>query len=488
MGRFLGNSIARKMLTVALSTTLAALLTAGAALLYYDVQTYRDQLISDLAGQADILARASAPALAFNDAKAARENLSSLRLRPTLIAGAIYRPTGARFAAYVRADLSGEASIPPFHRASGHTISGSEILLWRPIRENKELLGIVVLRGQYKLLDRLANYLTILAVVLVASLLFSALLATRLQRVVTQPILNVAAAARKVIETRDFSQRVHKTSGDEVGVLVDSFNVMLAEVGGRTSALEESNQSLEREMTERRIAQEALVAADKRKDEFIAMLAHELRNPLAPLRNGLEILRLAADDPNKTQTVREIMQRQLNQMVRLVDDLLDVSRITSGRLTLQFERVELNAVLHSALETARPLIEAGKHALLLQLLDEPTLLQADPTRLSQVFSNLLNNAARYTPEGGTIRLTVHREDGYAVVSVSDTGIGLSPESQRVIFGMFVQVDKSLERKHGGLGVGLSLAARLVALHGGTIEARSAGLGKGSEFIVRLKLE
>lgn len=487
MGRFLGNSIARKMLTVALATTLAALLMAGTALLYYDAQTYRAQLISDLAGQADILARASAPALAFNDAKAARENLSLLRLRPSIVAGAIYRPTGERFATYIHSSVRDKARIPPFRNASRPTVSGNEILLSKQIRENSELLGIVVLRGRYELLDRLASYVTILAIVLVASLLFAGLLATWLQRVVTQPILNVAAAARQVIETRDFSQRVPKTSGDEVGVLVESFNVMLAEVGGRTTALEESNRSLEREMGERRIAQEALLAADKRKDEFIAMLAHELRNPLAPLRNGLEILRLAADDPVKTRTVREMMQRQLNQMVRLVDDLLDVSRITSGRLTLQPEHSDLNVILHSAVETARPLVEANQHTLHMELPNESTFLQADPTRLSQVFSNLLNNAARYTPPGGAIRLRAHREDGFAVVCVSDTGIGLSLDSQREIFGMFVQVDKSLERKHGGLGVGLSLAARLVELHGGTIEAHSEGLGKGSEFTVRLKL-
>ena len=480
------NAIARKILIIALTTTLVALLAAGAALLYYDARVYRAQLIGDLAGQADIIARASAPAITFNDEKAARENLSLIRLRPSITAAVIYLPSGERFASY--ADANAEAFVPGYRSGAGHQVVGREIVLWRPISEAGEVLGSIVLRGEYELRGRLANYIVILTAVLLASLLLAALLATRLQRVVTKPILELTAAAQRVIETRDFSQRVRRTSEDEIGVLVDSFNVMLAEVGGRTSALEESNRSLQHEMAERRAAEDALRAADKRKDEFIAMLAHELRNPLAPIRNGLEILRLAAHDPAKTQTAREMMHRQLNHLVRLVDDLLDVSRITSDRLTLQLERVELNEVVRSALETARPLIETQRHTLHLDLSPEPIHLYADATRLSQVFSNLLNNAARYTPQGGSIRMRTWREDDQALISIRDTGIGLSEEHRGTIFGMFVQVDKSLDRKHGGLGVGLSLAARIIELHGGTISAHSEGLGKGSEFIVRLRAE
>jgi signal transduction histidine kinase/ActR/RegA family two-component response regulator len=319
----------------------------------------------------------------------------------------------------------------------------------------------------------------------VASLVFATVIAAWLQRAVTEPIASVTGAARSVIEKRDFSQRVQRSTEDEIGVLVDAFNAMLAEVGQRAEALEKSNRTLEHEMNERRSAEEALRGADRRKDEFLATLAHELRNPLAPLRNGLEILRLAGQDPDKALQVREMMQRQLNQMVRLVDDLLDVSRITTDRLVIKKEPVSLQAVLRAAIETARPVIDAKRHSFGTDIVDEPITLLGDAARLSQVFSNLLNNAARYTPEGGAIRLEAKREGAYIVIEVGDTGIGLTAAGLASIFGMFVQVDHSLERTNAGLGVGLSLAKRLIELHGGKIEAHSDGLGRGSQFVVRL---
>jgi signal transduction histidine kinase len=481
----LHNTIARRMLAVVLATTFAALLLSGAALLFYDARSYQDQWIGDLAAQADILARASAPALAFNDEEAATENLSLLRLRPGILAGAIYTADGNLFASYVQPGAGHALPAPTV--GEGHVITADQIVLTKNIREGSELHGRVVLLGKYELLNRLGNYVAILAVVMVASMLLAAMLAIRLQRRITQPIESLTAAARRVIETRDFSQRVQRTSQDEIGLLVDSFNAMLAEVGRRAAALEESNRTLEHEMAERRSAEEALRVADRRKDEFLATLAHELRNPLAPLRNGLELLRLKADDPVLAESVREMMQRQLNQMVRLVDDLLDVSRITRGRLTLQKEPTDLVTILRSAVETARPIIESQQHTLRVDIRAESIPLHADATRLAQVFSNLLNNAARYTPAGGTIDLFAEHRGDEAVVAVRDTGIGLSSESTREIFQMFVQVDKSLERKTAGLGVGLSLAQRLVHLHGGSIEARSEGLGRGSEFVVRLPI-
>jgi signal transduction histidine kinase/ActR/RegA family two-component response regulator len=300
------------------------------------------------------------------------------------------------------------------------------------------------------------------------------------------PIASVTSAAHSVIERRDFSRRVQRNTEDEVGVLVDAFNAMLAEVGRHAEALEATNRTLQHEMGERRSAEEALRVADKRKDEFLATLAHELRNPLAPLRNGLEILRLAGQDPEKAQLVRDMMQRQLNQMVRLVDDLLDVSRITTDRLVIKKEPVSLQAVLRAAIETARPVIESKQHRFTTDIAPEPVSLMGDATRLAQVFSNLLNNAARYTPDAGEIHLSAKLAGAYIVVTVSDTGIGISPDGLDAIFGMFVQVDQSLERTNAGLGVGLSLAKRLVELHGGKIEAHSEGLGRGSRFTVWLR--
>jgi signal transduction histidine kinase/CheY-like chemotaxis protein len=225
--------------------------------------------------------------------------------------------------------------------------------------------------------------------------------------------------------------------------------------------------------------------ADRKKDEFLATLAHELRNPLAPIRNALQILRLADGNKEAVVKVRSIMERQLQQMVRLVDDLLDASRISRNKLILRKERVGLDAVLQNAVEVSRPLIEASGHELTVAVPQEPLFLDADPTRLAQVFVNLLNNAAKYTNRGGHIRLTVEREGSDVVVAVADTGIGIPADMLPRVFEMFTQVDRSLERSQGGLGIGLSLVKKLVEMHGGSVEARSDGPGKGSRFAVRL---
>jgi PAS domain S-box-containing protein len=232
---------------------------------------------------------------------------------------------------------------------------------------------------------------------------------------------------------------------------------------------------------------EELRDADRRKDEFLALLAHELRNPLAPIRNALQVMRLAGGDPATAERSREMIERQVQQMVRLVDDLMDVSRISRGKLQLRTERVTLASVVNAAVETCRPLLSAKRQDLCVTLPEEEVLVEADPTRLAQVVLNLLNNAAKYTDEGGRIRLAAEQRGAEAVVTVKDTGIGISPQMLPRIFEMFTQVDHTLERSQGGLGIGLTLVKRLVELHGGTVEARSDGLGRGCEFVVRVPL-
>lgn len=230
---------------------------------------------------------------------------------------------------------------------------------------------------------------------------------------------------------------------------------------------------------------QARAEADRRKDEFLATLAHELRNPLAPIRNGLTVMRLASGDREAVEKARGMMERQVQQMVRLIDELLDLSRISRGKVELRLERVTLAAEVQSAVETSRPLIEGSGHELLVHLPSEPVFVNADTTRLAQVFSNLLNNAAKYTERGGHIRLTAEARDGEVRVSVKDDGIGIPPPMLPAVFDMFTQVDRSLEKSQGGLGIGLSIVRRLVEMHGGTVEALSAGHGQGSEFVVRL---
>ncbi|MED5618315.1 PAS domain-containing protein [Ideonella sp. BN130291] len=230
-----------------------------------------------------------------------------------------------------------------------------------------------------------------------------------------------------------------------------------------------------------------LAEADRRKDEFLATLAHELRNPLAPITNALEVLRLKNPVDPAVRWTRDVIDRQVRQMTRLVDDLLDVARITRGRIELRIERVDAAAIVQGAVEAARPFIDASGHTLEVQLPHDTLWLDADPTRLTQVLLNLLNNAAKYTPRGGHIRVSAGCEDAQAVLRVRDTGIGLAPEHLPTVFEMFSQVAPALERSQGGLGIGLALARGLVELHRGSIEAHSAGAGQGSEFVVRLPL-
>ena len=239
------------------------------------------------------------------------------------------------------------------------------------------------------------------------------------------------------------------------------------------------------DITERKRAEQELKQADQRKDEFIATLAHELRNPLAPIRNAVEMLALCQSSDPDFEWSRNVIDQQVKHLACLVDDLIDVSRITRNRLVIKKERVSLTDVINAALDAARLLIDQRKHLLTVSLPVEPVYLSADPVRLTQIFMNLINNAAKYTHEGGQIRVDAERKNDSVKVRVADNGIGISTEELSHLFDMFYQVDRSYEQAHGGLGIGLTLVKRLVEMHGGTVEVKSAGIGQGSQFVVSL---
>jgi len=278
--------------------------------------------------------------------------------------------------------------------------------------------------------------------------------------------------------------------GDGAMRHIESVETVRANAQGETEWVVGTNLDVtERKTAEIQLRQLAadLSEADRRKDEFLATLAHELRNPLAPMRNGLQLMKLAGGQPATIEKTRAMMERQLTQMVRLIDDLMDVSRISLDKLELHKVHLPLPTVLNSAVETSRPLIDQMGHQLTVTLPKEALIVDADMTRLAQVFLNLLNNAAKYSERGGHIQLHVERQGSDAVVTVKDTGIGIAAEQLPRVFEMFTQIDASLEKSQGGLGIGLTLVKRLVELHGGSIQAHSDGPGKGSEFSVRLPL-
>jgi signal transduction histidine kinase len=264
---------------------------------------------------------------------------------------------------------------------------------------------------------------------------------------------------------------------------------IFAELYRKTRALERLNAGLEERVAERTAALAAttreLQEAAQRKDEFLAMLAHELRNPLAPIRTAVELLRLKELADTQRIRARDIIERQVEHLVNLIDDLLDVSRITRGMITLQREPVLVGAIVARAVETVRPAIDAQRHELTLELPDELVTVEGDKTRLVQVLANILHNSTKFMEPGGHIRLRVVRDGGHATITVTDTGIGINPESLSQIFDLFTQVHAKSERSQGGLGIGLALVRRLTEMHGGTVSAHSDGPGRGTVMTVRL---
>ncbi|HLT90174.1 MAG TPA: ATP-binding protein [Woeseiaceae bacterium] len=482
----INRSVRRKVLVVVLVTTFVALLVSAGALLTYEARNYREFLFSDVTTQADILARTSAPAVAFDDFASAEATLAMLSSRPGITAAAVYDEAGELFASY-RKDGHDEP-LPEHGRPRGPAVENGALTLFHPIVENNQLLGTVYLRAQYELADRVVDHLLILGAVMLGSLLVATAVSLWLQGTVTHPILAVTDVAQRVVKDRDFDLRATRTTRDEIGTLVDAFNAMLTEVSERQRALEESNRRLKKETEERRNAEISLRLADKHKDEFLATLAHELRNPLAPMVNALTLLRSPGTAPETAQRAKEIIDRQLTHMIRLVDDLLDVSRISRGKLTIRREPMELSSVIQNAVDTVRPLVEREQQVLTVEVPDRPVYMHADPVRLSQVFANLLNNASRYTQAGGRIDLSAVVQGNSVCIRVRDNGKGIAGEDLPHIFAMFTQQQEAAVRVQAGLGVGLALARRLVELHGGSIEAESEGPGCGSTFTVRLPVK
>jgi PAS domain S-box-containing protein len=279
------------------------------------------------------------------------------------------------------------------------------------------------------------------------------------------------------LKVRGKTRGVLSFVADQSGRRYQPDDLVLAEDLARRAGITLENAQLYSEIRE----------ADRRKDEFLAMLAHELRNPLAPIMNSMQVMRMRGLNDPQLEWARDVTERQVQQMTRLVDDLLDISRITRGKVELRKETVELTAIVSCAVETSRPLIEERQHELIVSLPPEPIQLEADPTRLAQILANLLNNSAKYTEPQGHIWLTAHREGHVVVLRVRDDGLGISAELLPRIFDLFVQANHGKDRAKGGLGIGLSLVRNLVEMHGGTITAHSEGPGKGSEFVVRLPL-
>jgi signal transduction histidine kinase len=467
---FGAHSIRRKLNFILIITTTLALVLAGLGLMVFDQRSQRQALEHDLLTQADIIGMSSSAALAFDDAKVGAENLSVLQARPNVTAAALFNSHGGVFATFQPKDRKGK-DIPALSTTPMAGIDGDWEEVWRPITSNGERVGTIYLQMRHGLVARLATYLGVLFMILTSSLAAALLLSHRLQTVLLQPVMSVSNVARQILKERDFSLRAEKTSEDEIGALVDAFNAMLDELGLRAATLERANR--------------ALRDSERAKDEFLATLAHELRNPLAPIRTGLEILRMDRSNGPASARARATMDRQLTHMIRLIDDLLDISRINSGKIRLALSRASLSSIVDTALDISRPMMESRHHHLHVELPAHDIELMGDPTRLAQSLGNLLNNAAKYTHNGGEIVLSAHQEGVTAVVAVTDNGVGIPADMLESVFMLFTQVGRTLDSSQGGLGIGLYLVKSLVELHGGKVTAASGGPSQGSTFTVEL---
>jgi signal transduction histidine kinase/ActR/RegA family two-component response regulator len=486
--RFRDLPIRRKLLLMTLASSAAALVLASSGFLVWDVAQYRIDLKEDVEAQAQIISDNSGAPLAFGDDRAAGETLAVLKLRPRVRVGCLYTTAGRLFATYLQ-DRTAMCPAEPNPTRFGWDLLEST----SPVRVGREQVGtLYIARDLGDLYTRLRVGALTVAGFLVLSIVAAFLIAARMQHAIAAPLLDLARTARGISASRDYSRRAATGSNDEVGVVVDAFNDMLDRIAEQTTELSRTNAELEREVDERRRVEIERTAALERerdanrlKDEFLATLSHELRTPLNAVLGWTRVLRTAQVEPRTQTRALESIERNAQAQVRLIEDLLEVSRIVTGKLRLQVRDTDLAAIVDAAVEVVQPAAVAKRLSVTVEIKARPAMTAADPDRLQQVVWNLLSNAVKVTPAEGSIIVTLEQRAAGHHLAVSDSGPGIDAKFLPFVFEPFRQADGTSSREHGGLGLGLAIAKQLVELHGGTIAAYSRGRGSGATFEVDL---
>jgi signal transduction histidine kinase len=465
---FRGLSIPKKIVAITMIISGAALFLASAALLAYDFSNARRQLEESATVFARTVADNATSAVSFDDASTAMEALNSLRAEPSILAGCIYKE-GRLFAQYVA-----KGAAPCADQLDLDANDPGIVVVSTPIQWNGKDIGIVQLRAS--LLDAYTHLriegLTI-GVILIIAALFALALSSRLHAFVSQPILDLASTAHEVSRRKDYSIRATTQNADEIGMLVEAFNEMLGQIQKRDRDLQQRTAEL--------------VEANRMKDQFLATLSHELRTPLNSILGWAVLVQEGQLPPGRDKAALQAIERNARMQARLIEDLLDVSRIISGKFAVDSSIVILDQIIDNAIEVMRPAADAKKIRVEFDKTADRVTVAGDAARLQQVVWNLLSNAVKFTGEHGAVIVHLEKSAQYAHVSVADNGIGISPEFLPYVFDRFRQADGSSTRRHGGLGLGLAIVRHIVEVHGGAVHVESRGRGAGTTFKIDLPL-
>jgi signal transduction histidine kinase/ActR/RegA family two-component response regulator len=455
------------LLTLTSGGAIVGVCTALALLDYFNL---RHEAISALESHTMIVAMNSGAPLAFDDRASAAEALAAFRVRPGVVEATLFDIRGRPFERYARADAEDSPALSP--QPIGSHDFGRWHVLSVPIEERDLTLGRLQLLYDLQYTHaRLWRNLTLSALVTAVAVLLVYLFSRRIRDVVMRPIASLDRTAQQVSSTRDYSLRAQKVSHDELGTFTDTFNEMLAQIQKQDFELQAARHEAE--------------LANRLKDEFLATLSHELRTPLTPILGWAQILQRIAGDNPRLQQAAAVIERSARSQAQIVDDLLDMSRIISGKLRLDLQAVDIAAVVDAAIDTVRPAAEAKGVRVLSHPDPQSTSIRGDPNRLQQVIWNLLSNAIRFTERDGSVEVTTAFDPQHVTITVRDSGLGISSEFLPHVFERFRQADSSTTRAHGGLGIGLAIARQLVELHGGGLRANSPGIGHGATFTVLL---
>ena len=463
-------SIRQKLAAMLMLTSSVVLVLASIAYVVWDYYRFRNDMVTDLATQAELVLDNTAVALAFYDYEAANETLQMLSINSHVRLACLYSRDG-RFFSEVRFDNTSAEGPCPASVTPGATFAPNRLHLVVQLTQGRNPGALVYLSEDLDALDaRLRTQGAAVAVIVLFGLALSFLLSYLLERAVGRPIVVLAGTAREITERGDYSIRAQRTTRDEIGLLVDAFNRMLDEI--------------DRSQRERADLLEREQEANRLKDEFLATLSHELRTPLNAIVGWVHLLRTGSLPEDERRHALERIDRNAHAQARLVQDLLDVSRITTGKLRLDIREMDFATVVLNAIDACRPAADARQVTLATQFSGSfPTC--GDPDRLQQVVWNLISNAVRFTPANGRVSISIARASGFDTLRVRDTGAGIESAFVPHVFEPFRQADAASTRAHGGLGIGLTIVRRLTEMHGGVVEVASDGPGLGATFTVRL---